>query len=179
MPHQIGKERYVVEFREKILGETMPERVGIDNICVNAIPFGECLQLIADSTSGDTLAESVAEEIAACLPCLCEPFVRLGFEAFRDVESAQLAALAVEVEETSFNVFYLDLQKFRNAGACSAKVAHDKVPVRASIGLELAAEEAVIRIADDILQKVLLLNLDELHFQSRLLDEVEVTIQGL
>ena len=157
----------------------MAKRVRINNLCVDAISLGKCFQLITNSASRDPLAESIAEEIAARASCLYEPFVRLGLKALWYIESSQFATFTVKIEVTSLNMFHLDLQKFRNAGSRRAQVAHNEVPVHASIGLELATEEAVIRVTYDVLQEVLLLNLDELHFQPRLLDEVEIAIQGL
>lgn len=76
-------------------------------------------------------------------------------------------------------MLYLDLEKFGNASACGTQIANDEIPVQAVLGLQFSAEEAIIRIADDILKEVFLLNLDELHLEIRLLDEVEIPIQGL
>lgn len=179
VPHQVGKECDVIELRQEVLGEAMSERVRIDNSCVDAVLFGKHLQLVADTTCRDALAKPVAEEIAACHTSRREPLFRLCLEAAGDVETTQLATLAVEVEESRLDVFHLDLQKFRDAGTRRAQEAHDEIPIHFSRRFEFPAEEAVVCIADDVLEKVLLLNLDELHFQSRLLNEVEISVQGL
>ena len=179
MAHQVRKERDVVELREKVLGEAVAEGVRIDHFGVDAVALREHLQLAGDATRRDARAEAVAEEVAACAAGLHEPLVRLRLEPFRDVETAELSALAVEVEIARFHVFHLDLQEFRDAGARGAEIAHHEIPVETLLRLQLPAEEAVIRVADDVLQKGLLLDLDELHLQVRLLDEVEVAVQGL
>ena len=179
MAHQVREQRDVVEPCKEVLGEAMPEGVRIDHLGVKAVVLCKRLQLIADAASGDALAETVAEKIAACASTLRKPLVRFGLKAFRNIEATQLAALTVKVEIARFYVFNLDLQQFRNARTSRTQIAHYEIPVEPLLGFQLPAEEAVIRVADDVLQKVLLLNLDELHLQIRLLHEVKVAIQGL
>ena len=76
-------------------------------------------------------------------------------------------------------MFDLDLKKFRDARPSRAQIAHDEIPVQPLFGFQLPAEEAIVRIADDILQKVLLLNFDELHLEIRLLDEGRIVDRTL
>ena len=179
MPHQVGKERDVVELRQKVLCETVPEGVRIDHFRIDAVILGQLLQLVADAASRDALAEAVAEEIATCASSFRKPLFRLSLEAFRYIETTKFSTLAVEIKIACLDVFNLDFQQFLDAVSRGAKVAHHEVPVEALLGFQLPAEEAVIRVADDVLQKVLLLNLDELHLEIRLLHEVEIAIQGL
>lgn len=129
MAHQVREQRDVVEPCKEVLGEAMPEGVRIDHLGVKAVVLCKCLQLIADAASGDALAETVAEKIAACASALRKPLVRLGLEPFRDVDSAQLAALAVEVEIARLHVFDLDLQQFRDTRTRRTQVAHHEIPV--------------------------------------------------
>lgn len=63
--HQIGKESNVVELREKVLGEAVPERVRVDHLRVDAVLLGKRLQLIADTSCRDAFPETVAKEVAA------------------------------------------------------------------------------------------------------------------
>lgn len=63
--HQIRKERDVVELREKVLGEAVPERVRVDHLRVDAVLLGKHLQLIADTSCRDSFPETVAKEVAA------------------------------------------------------------------------------------------------------------------
>ena len=134
MAHQVREQRDVVEPCKEVLGEAMPEGVRIDHLGVKAVVLCERLQLIADAASGDALAETVAEKIAACASALRKPLVRLGLEPFRDVDSAQLAALAVEVEIARLYVFNLDLQQFRDARTCRTQIAHHEIPVEPLFG---------------------------------------------
>ena len=148
----------------------------IDHFGVDAIALRENLQLVAYAASRDALAKAVAEEIAACASGLREPLLRLRLEPFRDVETAELSTFAVEVEIARFHVFHLDLQEFRDAGARGAEIAYHEIPVETLFCFQLSAEEPIVRVANDVFQKVLLLNLDELHLQIRLLHEVEIAI---
>ena len=108
--HQVGEQRDVIELREKVLGEAMPKGVRIHHLRINAVSFGERLQLVADATRGDAFAEAIAEQITARASTLSKPFVRLGFQSLRDIDPSQLAAFAIEVEIPRLNVFNLDLQ---------------------------------------------------------------------
>ena len=83
------------------------------------------------------------------------------------------------VEISGLNVLHLDLKKFRDAGSSRAQITHDEIPVKAIFGFQFATEKPVICITDDILKEILLLDFDESHFEIRLFDEVEISIQRL
>ena len=60
--HEIGKERNVVELFQKVLGESMPEGVWVDDRRVQLLLDGEFLQLRGNATRRNAFAASVDEE---------------------------------------------------------------------------------------------------------------------
>ena len=60
--HEVGKERYVVELLQKVLGESMSERVRINNRRIQLVLDGEFLQLRGNASRSYTFAASVDEE---------------------------------------------------------------------------------------------------------------------
>ena len=60
--HEVGKERYVVELLQKVLGESMSERVRVNDRRVQLVLDGEFLQLCSNATRRDAFATSVDED---------------------------------------------------------------------------------------------------------------------
>ena len=60
--HEIGKERNVVELLQKVLGETMPEGVRVNNRRIQLVFDGEFLQLRGNPSRSDAFAASVDED---------------------------------------------------------------------------------------------------------------------
>ena len=60
--HEVGKERYVVELLQKVLGETMPARVRINNRRIQLVLDGEFLKLRGNAPRRNAFAASVDEE---------------------------------------------------------------------------------------------------------------------
>ena len=60
--HEVGKERYVVELLQKIFGESMPERVRVNDRWVQLVLDGKFLQLRGNATRRNTFAASVDED---------------------------------------------------------------------------------------------------------------------
>lgn len=61
--HQVGEQGDIVVLLQEILGETVTERVGIDHIRVYPVLGGEGFQLMGHPARGDTLSETVHEEV--------------------------------------------------------------------------------------------------------------------
>lgn len=112
MPHQVRKQRNVVELCQEVLGEAMAEGVRIDNLRIDAVAPCKRLQLITDAASRDALPETVAKEIAACASSFRKPLFRLSLEAFRYIETTKFSTLAVEIKIACLDVFDLDFQQF-------------------------------------------------------------------
>ena len=75
--HEVGKERYVVELLQKVLGETMPERVRVNNRRIQLVFDGEFLQLGGNAPRRNAFAAAVDEEETRSLVACCEPRQRL------------------------------------------------------------------------------------------------------
>ena len=60
--HKIGKERYVVELLKKVLGETMPERVRVNDRRIQLVLDGEFLKLRGNAPRRDAFAASVDKD---------------------------------------------------------------------------------------------------------------------
>ena len=60
--HEVGKERYVVELLKKVLGETMPERVRVNDRRIQLVLDGEFLQLRGNASRSDAFPASVDED---------------------------------------------------------------------------------------------------------------------
>lgn len=64
MTHKVGKEGEVVEAVEEVFGETMTERVRINDCRTNAIFVGKDFELLCYTASGDTFSESIQKNVA-------------------------------------------------------------------------------------------------------------------
>ena len=73
MSHEVGKERYVVELLQKVLGESMPERVRVNDRRIQLVLDGEFLKLRGDAPRRDAFAASVDEDETRRLAACCEP----------------------------------------------------------------------------------------------------------
>ena len=62
MSHEIGKERNVVELFQKVLGESMPEGVRVNDRRIQLVLDGEFLQLRGNASRSYTFAASVDED---------------------------------------------------------------------------------------------------------------------
>ena len=62
MSHEIGKERNVIELLQKVLGESMPKRVRVNDRWVQLVLDGELFQLHGNATRRDALTVSVDED---------------------------------------------------------------------------------------------------------------------
>ena len=60
--HEVGEERYVVEFFQKVLCETMAKRVMINDRGVQLVLDGELLQLGCDPSCSDSFASMIDED---------------------------------------------------------------------------------------------------------------------
>ena len=60
--HEIGKERNVVELFQKVLGESMPERVRINDRRIQLVLDGEFLKLCGNAPRRNAFATSVDED---------------------------------------------------------------------------------------------------------------------
>ena len=179
MAHEVREKRDVVAFLQKVLGEPVAEGMRIDDRRVHFKLAREYLELVRNAAGCDALAEAIAEEISAPDSFRGKPRPRFVTQLPRDVEAPQLPALSVEIEESGFDVFRLELDEFRNAGACRAEKSHDEIPERPARRLEAPGEETVVRVADDILEERRLLDFDEPQFERRLLQEVEKAVDRL
>lgn len=93
MPHEVGKERDVVEFLQKVLGEPMPEGVRINDHRIQLVLDGELLQLRRNASRRDTLTASIDEDEARFLSTRFKPGQRFSLELLRDIDAAHLAPL--------------------------------------------------------------------------------------
>lgn len=93
MPHEVGKERDVVEFLQKVLGESMPEGVRINDRRIQLVLDGEFLQLRRNASRRDTLTASIDEDEARFLFTRFKPSQRFSLELLRDIDAAHLAPL--------------------------------------------------------------------------------------
>lgn len=59
MSHQVCQESDIVIFFQKILGESVPEGVGVDGIRINVVADGQVLQLDGNAAGGDYLAAMI------------------------------------------------------------------------------------------------------------------------
>ena len=59
--HEVGKERYVVEFLQKVLGESMSERVRVNDRRIQLVLDGEFLKLRGNAPRRNAFAASVDE----------------------------------------------------------------------------------------------------------------------
>ena len=62
MSHEIGKERNVVELFQKVLGESMPEGVRVNDRRIQLVLDGEFLKLCGNAPRRNAFAASVDEE---------------------------------------------------------------------------------------------------------------------
>ena len=67
MSHEVGKERYVIELLQKVLGKPMTERVWIDHGRVQFVFDREFLQLHCDAARRDSCAALVCKDKARVL----------------------------------------------------------------------------------------------------------------
>ena len=65
MPHQVGKEGDIVALVQKILGEPVPEGVGVDHLRVQAELVGEALEPERQPAGGNGMAVPVPEQVSA------------------------------------------------------------------------------------------------------------------
>lgn len=56
VPHEVGKKGDIIESVEKVLCESMTERVRVNHIAVKAILFGKGLQLNRNASCGKAVA---------------------------------------------------------------------------------------------------------------------------
>ena len=73
----------------------------------------------------------------------------------------------------------LYLYQLTHSCACCRQISHHKVPFPVPIAFQAVLQEFVVRVADDILQKVFLLNLYRCKPQFFFLDKVEILIDRL
>ena len=60
--HEVGKERYVVELLQKVFGESMSERVRVNDRRIQLVLDGEFLKLCGNAPRRNAFAASVDEE---------------------------------------------------------------------------------------------------------------------
>ena len=65
MPHQVGKEGDIVALVQKILGEPVPEGVGMDHLRVEAELLGKTLEPERQPSGGNGVAVPVPEQVTA------------------------------------------------------------------------------------------------------------------
>ena len=179
MSHEVGKERDVVELIQKVFGEAVTKRVGIDHLCIYAILFGVVLQLLGNSPRRDFLAETVQKKKTGSPVRHFQPFQRFGGQLFRDIQSPQLPAFRVQVEVSRLDVFNLDLHKFANPCACRRQIPDHEIPFHVAVFLQGVFEERVIGVADNVLQESFLLNLDEFELEFFLAQKLKVFVHSL
>ena len=69
------------------------------------------------------------------------------------------------VEKSALDMFHFEFHKLPYAGARRRKEPHDKIPLNLAILQQTRLQESVIRIANNIFKKTLLLDLDILYSQ--------------
>ena len=86
MTHKVGEKGEVIEAVEEVLGETMAERVRIDNGGIDAVLLGKQFELLGYASGCYSFTETIEENIARFEVSLFEPHQSLGTESLRDVE---------------------------------------------------------------------------------------------
>lgn len=179
VPHKVGKKGDVIEAFEEILCESVTERMGVYHFPVDAIFVRKMLQLHGDASRSYPVPESVEEQITRNFVFFAYPIDGLGSEILWNIKPANFSALAVKIKMSCHNVFDFYLKQFTDTRTCRSHKPDHEIPFRETVLFQFRFQELVISIADDILQKVLLLNFDEFEFQPVLVDELKILVDSL
>ena len=76
-------------------------------------------------------------------------------------------------------MLHLNLYQFTHARACSRQISHHKVPFPIPVAFQAILQKFIVCVADDILQKVFLLNLYWCESQFLFLDKIKILIDRL
>ena len=74
MSHEVGKQRYIIEFLQKILGKPMTERVRINDFLIQSVFHSIVLQLLGNTSCSDTLSKTIEEKVTTCAIVFDQPF---------------------------------------------------------------------------------------------------------
>lgn len=91
--HKVSKESNIVTAFQKAFRKAVPERVRIYHLRVDAVFDSVLFQLAGNTPCGDTAAALIEENKPAVLTLIGKPGQRFLLQGFRDVDTAQLAAL--------------------------------------------------------------------------------------
>lgn len=161
MPHKIGKESNIITLCKKALGEAVAERVWIYHLCVDVVLLGKLLQFARNAPCGDTLSTLIEKDETAVLLLFGKPRKGFFLQGLRNVDTAELTALRVQVEIAEPDVFHLDLDQLAHSRSRGSKKADHKVPEQFAVLFQTLFEVQVIRFTDNIFEEWLLLNLDK------------------
>ena len=158
MTHQVGQKGDVSAAVQKALGKPMAKGVGIDHIRVDSIAHSQFFQLGGHPTGGDTLALPVEKDKAAGHFLSGQPLARLLLKSLGDIDAPQLAPLGVQVQIAQADVLGLQLKQLADAGPGGRQEPDHKIPEELIILLQTGLKILIIRLADDVFQKSLLLH---------------------
>lgn len=176
MAEEVGQQGKVAMLFQEVLGVSVPEGVWVDHGGVDSVFLGIEGKSAGDSACRYTLSISVQEQIAAIPVQPLEGFLP---ELAGDVQATDFAAFGVDVEEARAHILDLELDQFAHSGTGGGHVPDDEIPFRIGLLPESALQKLVIFVADYVLRKGTLLNLDRLKTQVFLPDPGQIFVDGM
>lgn len=176
---EVRQERNVVAFFEEILGEPVPEGMGMNHLRVEAELLGKTFEPERQSSGGEGVSVSVPEQVSAIDPFSPQPQFRFFPQLIGDVDPPDFSALGIEVHVPGPHVLGLHLQQLADPCARTAHEPDREIPLVIPAVLQPLFEVAVVGVADYILQEGTLRVLYPFYFKGIRVDELQVLVEGV
>lgn len=147
----------------------------MDDVWVDSVFQGQFFDSECDAPRGDLVSISVDEQVTAFL---FNPIIQLFPEPDGQVNAPEPASFGVDIIVSGPDVFLLDLDQFTDTCSGCCQCPYDEIPPEILFSPQLALEEQIILVADDMVQERGFRCFDRLDLQVRSVEEFQVLVDS-
>ena len=175
---KIGEQGNVPAFLYEIFCKPVPEAVGIHDLRVQAVAYGENLELGSDAGGRDGRAETVEKQRANRAAGSRKPLLEFAFQNSGNIDTPHFISFRVNILVPSVDVFYLECDQFTDPDPGGSDEPHNEIIGVLLVFHQLPLQVFIITLADDLVQVGFLLYLDHGNRGDGCLPVFHKTVQG-